>query len=408
VPAKSAFIVRVCALVGLLFRAAGVSQAQTVPAPTPTEQSNDDGERDDRPEKRSDRDENTGWAYASHGLQYRSADGRWFQWFTLRNQFRLTSENDEEQLAVNRSRFKFGGNLGTSAVQDFVEIDLKTPRFYHFFVTVRAREWLQFRAGQWKVEFNRERVDSSGDQQLVDRSIVNSDFTLDGQLGAMVRGRIRRGHPLDGEYFLGVLAGEGRLALGDGDGVPMILGRYQWNVFKQSVGFSQSDVEYHETPAMAIGVAGVNNRGRFTRFNSDGGASLDGFETGTPGQYDLRQWMVDTALFNRGFSLQAEQHWKRVFDRTRQVERRLIGGYVMAGYFPFHRWPVFPAALEVAARLAYEDPDRSVTGDHHGEQTVGVNWYFNQHRNKINFDLSRLPSGSTSHMRLRLQWDLSL
>jgi phosphate-selective porin OprO and OprP len=380
----------------------------TVPVTAPHLESDDEGERHERPKKRTASDHAEGWAYASRGLQFRSADGRWFQWVSVRNQFRGTSEEGEGDWALNRSRLKAGGELGSSRVQHFVEVDLKTPRAYHFFVNVKARDWLQVRAGQWKVEFNRERVDSSGDQQLVDRSLINRDVTLDGQLGVMARGRVRRGHPIDGEYFLGVLAGEGRLSLGDGDGVPMLLGRYQWNVFGRSVGFSQGDVEYHAAPAMAIGIAAVRNRGRFTSFGSDGGSQLSGFETGGPGRYDLRQWMADVAFFNRGFSLQAEQHWKDVRDREQWAERRLVGGYLLAGYFPHHRWRVVPAALEVAGRLAYEDPNRgaAVPTDH--EVTGGINWYVNQHRNKINVDVSRLSIGGRARGRVRVQWDISL
>jgi hypothetical protein len=368
----------------------------------------DEGERNDRPKKRSQRDDLTGWAYASKGLQFRSEGGGLYQYFSLRNQFRFTSEQDDEEWAVNRSRLKFGGHLWSPRVSNFVEIDLKTPRAYHFFVQVKARDWLQVRAGQWKVEFNRERVDSSGDQQLVDRSLVNRDFTLDGQLGVMARGRVLKGRRFDGEYFLGVLAGEGRLALGDGDGVPMVLGRYQWNVFGRSVGFSQSDVEYHPKPAMAIGVAAVSNRGRFTRFSSDGGAQLSGFETGAAGRYDLRQWMVDMALFNRGFSLQTEQHWKHVRDRETAVEPRLFGGYVLAGYFPHDRWRAIPAALEFAGRVAYADPDRDAAVPIDREITGGINWYFNQHRNKLNLDVSRLTIQGATHGRVRLQWEISI
>lgn len=67
------------------------------------------------------------------------------------------------------------------------------------------------------------------------------------------------------------------------DGSPMVLGRYQWNLAGKSVGFSQPDVEYSESTEAAIGVAAVRGRGRHTRFDSGGGANLDGFTTAAPG-----------------------------------------------------------------------------------------------------------------------------
>jgi hypothetical protein len=288
-----------------------------------------------------------------------------------------------------------------------VEIDLKTPRMYHFFATVTVRDWLEFRAGQWKVEFNRERVDSSGDQQFVDRSIVNRDFTLDGQWGGMVRGRLLPRRALDSNYFLGILAGEGRLALND-DGVPMVLARYQWNVLRRTVGFSQGDVEHHPEPAATIGVAFARGRGRYTRYDSDGGEQLDGFEPGKAGQYELRQWMTDGVFLREGLSVQGEHHWKRVIDHVNVGGRDLRGGYLQAGIFPLEHWSNPMSALEVAGRVAYVDPDTAQGGDMRQEYSFGANWYFNQHRNKISFDVSRLTVGHEAGTRVRLQWDLSL
>ena len=138
-----------------------VSSSTSPPAVPPHIEVDDEGERNDRPKKRTQRDDLTGWAYASKGLQFRSEGGRLYQYFTVRNQFRVTGEDGEGTAGIFRSRLKFGGHLWSPRISNFVEIDLKTPRAYHFFVQVRARNWLQMRAGQWKVEFNRERVDSS-------------------------------------------------------------------------------------------------------------------------------------------------------------------------------------------------------------------------------------------------------
>jgi len=393
------------------------------PASAPVERrQDDDGGLTERPKKHSDKDDLPGWHYGSKGIQYRSEKGRFYQWFTLRNQVRWSTPFDETptspddipahgegdaDLALNRSRLKFGGYIGSPRLQNFVEIDLRHQRMYHFFTTVTIRDWLEVRAGQWKVPFNRERVDSSGDQELVDRSIVNRDFTLDGQAGAMVQGRVFKQRAADGNYFLAVLAGEGRLALND-DAVPMVLARYQWNLFKREVDFSQSDVEFHPEPVAAIGIAAVRGVGRYTRYSSDGGAQLEGFETTVDGRYELRQWMTDIAFFRRGVSFQGEHHWKRVIDRVAGGGRRLRGGYLQAGFFPVREWSRHLSALEVGGRIAYVDPDTAASDDMRYEMSGVLNWYLNQHRNKISFDFGRLIVGPTSGPRIRLQWDLSL
>ncbi|MDH3758690.1 MAG: porin, partial [Gammaproteobacteria bacterium] len=71
----------------------------------------------------------------------------------------------------------------------------------------------------------------------------------------------------------------------------------------------------------------------------------------------------------------------------------------------------FPEALEFALRIARVDPDRGVSGDTEEEFTLGSNWFFNSHRNKLTLDVSRVvrlqaPETDTSN-RVRLQWDWS-
>ncbi len=394
-------------------------------APGPDKRQDDEGEYHERPEKAHKREEDQGWSYAGKGLQYRSEDKNQFQWFTLRGQFRYSypfvadpvtpgdlGGEDSHTFALNRGRFKTGGHLLRPWLSNFIEIDLKNTRFYHGYLEFRKLSWLRLRFGQWKAEFNRERVVSSGKQQLVDRSIVNRDFTLDGQIGAMVHGRLLRRKPLDSTYYFGVFAGNGRLSWGDGDGFPMYLWRYQWNFMGRDAGFTEGDVERHDTPAGTLGVAFVRNRSPFTRFNSDGGAQLEGFEPGLPGQYDLTQANVDAVYFYRGLSLQSEFHWKKVEDRVNRTLRRLRGVYFQAGYFPDKLLSWVPDPLEIAGRVAFVDPDLVVGKDTRSEYTAGVNWYFLGHRNKLNFEVSRLglnsPADNESDTRIRVQWELSI
>lgn len=61
--------------------------------------------------------------------------------------------------------------------------------------------------------------------------------------------------------------------------------------------------------------------------------------------------------------------------------------------------------------FARVDPNRSVAGYTEKEFTLGANWFFNRHRNKLMLDLSHVirrqsPETDTSN-RARLQWDWS-
>ena len=234
-------------------------------------------------------------------------------------------------------------------------------------------KWAQLRVGQWKINLNRERVDSSGKQQFVERSIVNREFTIDRQQGAMLYGRVLPGTWGDSWYYLGVFNGTGRAQNNDDDRM-MYLGRLQWNFMGRDLKWRQSDVEYHEKPAGSIAFGAVTNKTRCPRFSSSGCSSLsnEGVSVGTgrDGQFTINQMVEEFAFKWRGLSLQHEWHWKEIKDRDRGqgavtintqtgVKRtvQMMGSYVQGGYFPHYAIPVIPKPLEVAFRYAFVDPD---------------------------------------------------
>lgn len=363
-------------------------------------------------------------ALGSLGLDIKTADGRYRMHLWFRGQFRYsypfedapTSASDFEEPAassidVNRARIKLGGNVYQTWLKYYLEYDFVVPTLLDLHFTVSKVPWLQLRVGQWKVTYNRERVDSSGKQQFVDRSIVNREFTLDRQSGVMVGGHVFPGRRADSWYFLGVFNGNGINASND-DGSMMWMARYQWHPFGRELPFSQSDVEFHEKPAATLAFGAVKNRGPFTRFSTNGGGQLDGFEPGEAERYDLRQLVEETAFKYRGFSFQHEFHWKDVEDRVNQTTTNLRGSYVQAGYLPWARSERALQPLELAVRYAFVDPDSSRPGDSRKETTFGVNWFFARHDNKLTFDVSRLSleqveSPPLDDSRVRLQWDIS-
>ena len=98
------------------------------------------------------------------------------------------------------------------------------------------------------------------------------------------------------------------------------------------------------------------------------------------------------------------------------TESDLTGAYLQAGYFFHNIMPSIPAPLEFAARVAYvEEPnetDRSIYNERN-EYTLGANWFFKGHNNKLTLDYSHLTiddglSGLNDSLdRVRLQWDVS-
>ncbi|MDA1313409.1 MAG: porin [Acidobacteria bacterium] len=372
--------------------------------------------------------------YGRSGLQIGEKDkGRFSAKVNIRSQLRFSSPfrsaprkesqfggEGERDFRFQRARFKVEGHAFTPWIDYKFEHDLVNNQILDARMTIGKWESLQFQFGQWKVDYSRERIDSSGKQQFADRSIVNRAFTLDRQKGATVLGRLMKGTVGDSRYYVGVFAGNGRgfrtpagaEELDHSDGSPLVTARYQWNFLGRDVGHSQSDLEYNDKPAAALSFGTARNRSRYTRFSSSGGGQLDGFALGRPGQYALRQFMEEATMKYRGLSLQHELHWKRVEDTATTKMTYMRGGYVQAGYFFHHVLPQIPKQLEVGTRYAMVDPNRTRGNDLQKELAFVANWFFYGHGNKLTFDTSRFSLGQLEgsdlkDTQVRLQWDVS-
>ena len=367
-------------------------------------------------------EETSKFSYGKQGLQFDDGTGNNFLWFGVRLQTRWTSNRvtDDEvpgepvdtssEFDINRGRLKLGGHLVSPRFEIYSEYDLVGSRLLDLRATYKFADWLSVRVGQWKSEFNRERIDSSGKQQFVERSVVTPWFTIDRQQGIMASGRVGSGSRADTSYWFGWLTGAGRGGdASEADG--LWLARAQWNFHGRVLGFSQGALSRPEEPAGSVAIAAVTGKSAYTAFSSSGGGQLPGFTQGEPDQYRIEQFMIETAWQHGGFSWQQEIHWKSIDDRVSGGQRSLFGGYAQAGMFFSELYESFPEPLELAVRFARVDPDEDVSGDTEKEYTLGGNWFFNGHRNKLTLDVSHVirreaPETDSSN-RVRLQWDWS-
>ena len=368
--------------------------------------------------------------YSRKGLEIGSEEGVFRARINVRSQLRFSSpfadaprrETDfsraaDESFGFNRARFKVEGHIGKPWLEYKYEHDLVGNRLLDARFTVAKWDWLQVSAGQWKAEYSRERVDSSGRQQFAERSIVNRAFTVDRQKGVMLHGRVGKGEWWDSQYYSGVFTGNGRglyqrelTQRNHEDGGALWVNRFQWNAAGGGVGFSQSDVARTQTPALSLAVASARNRSRYTRFSSSGGGQLDGFSAGEPGQYSIRQELVEAAFKYRGFSTQNEYHWKRVRDNVSGRVVPLRGAVVQGGYFLHEAWKAVPRQLEIGVRKAFVAPDARVSAVRRREIAAVANWFFEGHDNKLTVDFSRFSLGRSAgadmhDVQVRTQWE---
>jgi hypothetical protein len=363
--------------------------------------------------------------HGDKGFEIGTSDGNYLMQVQLRLQFRYAyprdtdpitfddlSEADQHIFKVNRSRIKIGGNALTPWLKYYMEYELGGNALLDMrFMLEKSPAW-RLKIGQWKAQYSRERIISSGRQQMMERSILNRAFTIDRQQGVSLYGHLNGQGAANFNYWVSVFTGMGRGARENDDEHLMYMARVQWNFFGRSLPFSGSDWEYNEQPAGILAFAAVTNRSPFTRFSTSGGGQLVGFDDGEPGQYRVNQWLQETAFKYRGFAWQQEFHWKEVKDNINLTTRTLIGTYFQAGYFFHYLWPAFPKPLELAAQVAFYNPDVDLSGDLLREYSLSANWFFNGHLNKLTadvtffkFDFPELTD--QDQWRVRLQWDVS-
>jgi phosphate-selective porin OprO/OprP len=185
----------------------------------------------------------------------------------------VTAAKEGTETTLNRGRLKLGGHLLTPKLAVYTEFDFTKDQFLDLRVTYEFASWLSIRAGQWKAEFNRERIDSSGAQQFVERSIVTPWFAIDRQKSIVAFGRVGAGNAFDSSYWFGRLSGAGRGGdIDDAEGLWMA--RYQWNFTRRVLGFGQSDIERRDRPAGSIAIATISGKSMYTAFSSAGGGQL--------------------------------------------------------------------------------------------------------------------------------------
>lgn len=319
-------------------------------------------------------------------------------------------DGTESSFEINRSRFKVGGHAVKPWFKIKFEYDLRNSTLLDARFTLAKYEALQFRFGRMKAHYSPERVTSSKDMTMAERSMVNDYFTLDRQQGISILGRLNKGGLFDSDYWVDIFNGTGRTDGNENSNV-MLVGRYQWNVLGEQLDSAMSDLLIREKPAANIGIAASQNTSRYSGFSSDGGIQLPSFiDYGLDDQYEIEQWMLDGKYHFKGLSLQGEYHQKDVLDTVVKNTTRMRGWFIQSGYLVKNWLPPDLGQLELTARYATVETDTN-NGNDLSEVTLGMNWYFFGHRNKITADIGQYevdePLNSGDDLRFRLQYDLS-
>jgi hypothetical protein len=266
-------------------------------------------------------------------------------------------------------------------------------------------------AGQTKLPGNIERVISSGNLQLVDRSLLNASFNIDRDIGLQLRHHFYLSDKFLVREMIAFSQGEGRNVVLGNLGGHQYTGRLEllpFGSFKSKGDYSGSDLVREPKPKLMLSFAyDINSNAVRTRSN------LGSFMYNDVGLYEttINTFFVDTMFKYRGFSFMGEYANRTAKDpiaknsdgtETGDIVRVGNGVNLAAGY-------VFKSNWALAARFSNVTPDLNITGINQSEQyTLGLSRFIVGHKLKVQTDISYLAidGGDPDELLYRLQLDV--
>ncbi len=321
---------------------------------------------------------------------------------------------------IRRARLKFDGFALSPKLKYKLELGLSnrdiagasiytknTPRyildalikwnFYENFVL-----W----AGQTKLPGNRERVISSGDLQLVDRSLLNATFNIDRDVGLQLRHHFTIGDRFLVREIFSWAQGEGRNVVTGNLGGHQYTGRIEFlpfGKFKGKGDYKGSGLTREEKLKVAIGASyDFNNNAVKTRSNQGS------YMTNDIGYYEtnISTVFIDAILNYKGFSFMGEYSSRDAEDPiAKNADGSATGDFVsegnglniQSGYLLKKNW-------ELTGRYTFIDLKLSEISE---QYTLGVSKYILGHKLKVQSDVSYLTLNNIgSEIRFRLQVDI--
>ncbi|MGB0403349.1 MAG: porin [Salibacteraceae bacterium] len=338
------------------------------------------------------------------GLTYMPSDSSFKLKFGLRMQNLLVVDFPENgptnsTFMVRRFRLKFDGWLLSPKLVYKMEIgqsnldvgggsNLLLDAVLKYNAT--GNLWLWF--GQTKLPGNRERVVSSQKLELVDRSLVNSFYNIDRDMGVQVHHHFQIGNMLIREVA-SISTGEGRNYTSANLGGYCYTGRLEFlpfGKFTSKGDYFLADLKHEKTPKLAIGLTydlndlaarSSGQRGSFNEFNRS-----------------LTSYMADMILKYNGVSWFTEVILKQADDANGDREKAIdptIEGYFNTGLgFNSQLGYTTKDGWGVVGRFTSINPDKDIilAGDYKRnnmqQYTLGFSKFIVGHKLKVITDFS--------------------
>ncbi|MFH4964695.1 porin [Gaetbulibacter sp. M235] len=356
-------------------------------------------------------------------------DSSWTMKVGFRAQFLGTStwqkgESNQSNMLIRRSRLKFDGYAYSPKLKYKIELGLSnldnsgtssytsnSPRI----IMDAVLQWnfyenFELWVGQTKLPGNRERVISSSSLQLVDRSLLNSKFNIDRDMGIQLRHHFNLSEKFVVKEILSISQGEGRNVTTGNLGGHEYTGRIEllpFGNFSNKGDYVGGDLSREQKPKFALGAAydfnnsAVRNRGNQGSYMvTDNGL----FET------NINTLFVDAMFKYDGFSFMAEYAERDASEPlAKNSDGTLTGDEVQVGHgLNLQSGYLFKNNWEVSGRYTNVELDKNITGKNPENQyTLGISKYIVGHNLKVQSDISHLQiKNDHNELMFRLQCEL--
>lgn len=334
-------------------------------------------------------------------------------------------DSPEYNFIVRRARLKFDGFAYSPKLKYKIELGLSnrdisganqfnrnTPRYILDAVIMWnfAKNW-ELWAGQTKLPGNVERVVSSGNLQLIDRSLLNSRFNIDRDLGLQLRHKSKLGGKVVLREKFAITQGEGRNVTEGNEGGLQYTARVEllpFGTFKSKGDYVQSDLKREQSSKLMLAFTynfnqdAVRERG----FAGDYMIRTDGSIYAT----DQTTIFVDAMYKYNGFSFMGE-YAKRTANNEIATEidgRTPTGDVVLTGNaLNLQAGYLFDNNVEIAGRFTSVNYEAITNASPVKQYTLGFNKFVVGHKLKVQSDLTFTNvDGNKDNITFRLGFDL--
>ena len=331
--------------------------------------------------------------------------------------------DSESAFLIRRARLKFGGFAYSPRLEYKIELGLSNrdisgaspftsnaPRYVlDAVVKWNFHENFELWVGQTKLPGNRERVISSGSLETVDRSLVNSRFNIDRDLGLQLHHESFLGGDFIMREAISVAQGEGRNVTAGNLGGYQYTARLEFLPFGDFADYAGADFAREEEPKLAVGVTYDYNDDAVKTRSNMGSYMIteDGFF-----HTDITTFFLDAIFKYEGISAMAEYAHRDADEiLAMNPDNSLTGAAVNAGSgLNVQAGYLFPTNIQVLGRYTTIDLDDTVTQAVENQYTLGLSKYISKHNLKVQADLSYLDMnlGLDDDLMFRMQLELQL